>query len=245
MATVSTDPPTIATRPPPPTPPGGSGTGDTGGASAWGGRAHAGGTPTSAPSGGTPTGAQPSRSPTGAPSGGPRVDAGAGGVVRIGAATVRLRRVAGCDGPALTAVLERMSLRTRWLRFHSPIVRFSGAQLRTLLEPDHRDRSVLVAEVEGDSGRWQLVGFAQYARIAGDRADAAIVLEDAWQGRGIGRALALALVRAARAAGIVAFTSEILTENRRMLAFARALAPRTDGRLLGVTTELTCWLDPA
>src|SRR5262245_51385509 len=160
-------------------------------------------------------------------------------------ATVRLRRVASGDGPALTAALGRMSLRTRWLRFHSPIVRFSGAQLRMLLESDHRDRSVLLAEVEVGPDSWQLVGFAQYARIDGDRADAAIVLEDAWQGRGIGRALALALVRAARAAGIVAFTSEILTENRRTLAFARAVAQRTEGRLLGVTTELTCWLGPA
>jgi hypothetical protein len=29
-----------------------------------------------------------------------------------------------------------------------------------------------------------------------------------------------------------------------MLAFARALASRTEGRLLGITTELTCWLVP-
>ncbi len=162
----------------------------------------------------------------------------------VGASTVRVRRVAAGDGPALIAVLERMSLRTRWLRFHSPIVRFSGAQLRGLLAADHYDRSVLLAEVQAEPGRWQLVGFAQYARIADDRADAAIVLEDAWQGRGIGRALALELVGAARAAGIVAFTSEILTENRRTLAFARALARRTEGRLLGITTELTCWLVP-
>jgi GNAT superfamily N-acetyltransferase len=177
--------------------------------------------------------------------GDPELDAGGGHLMRVGASTVRVRRVTRHDGAALTEVLERMSLRTRWLRFHSPIVRFSGAQLRTLLEVDHHDRSVLLAEVQVEPGRWQLIGFAQYARIADDRADAAIVLEDAWQGRGLGRALALQLVSAARAAGIVAFTSEILTENRRTLAFARALAPRHEGRLLGITTELTCWLDPA
>jgi RimJ/RimL family protein N-acetyltransferase len=170
---------------------------------------------------------------------------GGANVLRIGETTVRLRPVAPDDGAALVAVLERMSLRTRWLRFHSPIARFSGPQLRMLLDADHHHRSVLVAEVELGPARWQLIGFAQYARIAPDRADAAIVLEDAWQGRGIGRALALQLVAAARAAGIAAFTSEILTENHRTLAFARALAPRHEGRLLGITTELTCWLDPA
>jgi GNAT superfamily N-acetyltransferase len=171
--------------------------------------------------------------------------AGDGRLVRVGATMVRVRLVAACDEAALRGVLERMSLRTRWLRFHSPVVRFSGAQLRALLEVDGHDRSVLLAEVEVRPGRWQLIGFAQYARLGADRADAAIVLEDAWQGRGIGRALALQLVSAARAAGIVAFTSEILTENRRTLAFVRALAPRTEGRLFGVTTELTCWLDSA
>jgi GNAT superfamily N-acetyltransferase len=170
---------------------------------------------------------------------------GAGGVVvRIGEATVRLRRVRPGDGPALTEVLLRMSQRTRWLRFHSPIMRFSAAQLRALTEVDHHDSSVLLAEVEVRPGRWQPVGFAQYARISEDRADAAIVLEDAWQRRGIGRALASRLVETARAAGVAAFTSEVLSENRRTLDFVRALAPRTEGRLLGITTELTSWLDP-
>jgi GNAT superfamily N-acetyltransferase len=167
-----------------------------------------------------------------------------GVVMRVGEATVRLRRVRPGDGPVLTEVLLRMSQRTRWLRFHSPILRFSAAQLRSLTEVDHHDRSVLLAEVEVRPARWQPVGFAQYARIGEGRADAAIVLEDAWQRRGIGRVLALRLVEAARAAGIATFTSEVLSENRRTLDFVRALAPRTQGRLLGVTTELTSWLDP-
>jgi GNAT superfamily N-acetyltransferase len=177
--------------------------------------------------------------------GAPRPHAGDGRLLRVGAVTVRVREVTACDAGALGAVLERMSLRTRWLRFHSPIVRFSGAQLRALLEADGHDRAVLLAEVKVEPGRWRLVGFAQYARVGPDRADAAIVLEDAWQRRGIGRALALQLVSAARAAGVAAFTSEVLTENRRTLDFVRSLAPRTEGRLLGVTTELTAWLDPA
>src|SRR6266508_2503822 len=85
------------------------------------------------------------------PGAGPRL-------VRVGAHTVRVRRVTACDGDALTAVLERMSLRTRWLRFHSPIVRLSGAQLRSLLAADHHDRSVLLAEFEVEPGCWQLLG---------------------------------------------------------------------------------------
>jgi RimJ/RimL family protein N-acetyltransferase len=177
----------------------------------------------------------------------PAVLPGDGGakLLRVGDTTVRVRPVTPDDGAALVGTLERMSLRTRWLRFHSPVARLSRAQLRMLLDVDHHHRGVLVAEVELGPACWQLIGFAQYARIGPDRADAAIVLEDAWQGRGIGKALALELVTAARKAGIAAFTSEILTENHRTLKFARALAPRHEGRLLGTTTELTLWFDRA
>jgi GNAT superfamily N-acetyltransferase len=205
-------------------------------------------TATTQPAVGTPTSATGASPTSGTPAvtghSAPARELAEGVVVRVGEATVRLRRVRPGDGPVLTEVLLRMSQRTRWLRFHSPILRFSAAQLRSLTEVDHHDRSVLLAEVEVRPARWQPVGFAQYARIGEGRADAAIVLEDAWQRRGIGRVLALRLVEAARAAGIATFTSEVLSENRRTLDFVRALAPRTQGRLLGITTELTSWLDP-
>lgn len=205
-------------------------------------------TPTDPPPSPSPSTCPPPTRPSGArPLAPPAVlpEDGGAKVLRVGDTTVRVRPVAPDDGAALGGVLERMSLRTRWLRFHSPVARLSQAQLRMLLDVDHHHRGVLVAEVGLGPARWQLIGFAQYARIGPDRADAAIVLEDAWQGRGIGKALALELVTAARRAGIAAFTSEILTENHRTLRFARALAPRHEGRLLGITTELTLWFDPA
>jgi GNAT superfamily N-acetyltransferase len=167
-------------------------------------------------------------------------------VVRLEALRVRVRRVHHGDGPGLQALLGRMSLHTRWLRFHSPVAQLTPAQLRSVVEVDHHDRETLLAEVELD-GRWRLAGFAQYHRLRdGDRgrADSAIVLEDVWQGRGIGRVLATCLGEAARLAGIAAFTGEVLSENRRALGFIRALAPRLEWRLHGPTTEVVCWLSP-
>jgi GNAT superfamily N-acetyltransferase len=165
-------------------------------------------------------------------------------IVRLEAAKVRVRPVHHGDGPGLQALLGRMSLRTRWLRFHSPIVQLTPAQLRSLVGVDHSDQEILLAEVEL-GGRWHLAGFAQYHRLRGGdgHADSAIVLEDAWQGRGIGTVLARCLAEAASRAGIVALTGEVLSENRRALGFIRALAPRLERRLHGTTTELVCWLD--
>jgi RimJ/RimL family protein N-acetyltransferase len=165
-------------------------------------------------------------------------------VVRLEATSVRVRPVDLADGPGLQALLGRMSAQTRWLRFHSPIVQLTAAQLRSVVEVDHRDHETLLVEVELDGG-WQLAGFAQYHRLrdGNAHADCAIALEDAWQGHGLGKVLARSLAEAARLAGILALTGEVLSENRRALGFIRALAPRLEGRLYGTTTEVVCWLN--
>jgi GNAT superfamily N-acetyltransferase len=163
-------------------------------------------------------------------------------VVSLQAGRVRVRPVDPGDGPRLQALLARMSTRTRWLRFHSPIAQLTASQLRSLVGADHHDHETLLAEVELE-GRWHLVGFAQYHRLHdGAHADSAIVVEDAWQGRGIGRVLARCLAEAAGRAGIAALSGEVLSENRGALAFIRELAPRLDRRLHGTTVELICWL---
>lgn len=168
-------------------------------------------------------------------------------VVRLEPGRVRVRPVHHDDGPRLQALLGRLSLRTRWLRFHSPIAQLTPAQLRSLVEVDHRDRETLLAEVELD-GRWHLAGFAQYHRLREaprGLADSAIVLEDAWQGRGIGRVLATCLTQMAGLAGIDAFTGEVLSENRSALGFIRTLVGSgLERRLHGTTVEVVCWLPP-
>jgi GNAT superfamily N-acetyltransferase len=168
-------------------------------------------------------------------------------IVRLEPGRVRVRPVHHGDGPRLQALLGRLSLRTRWLRFHSPIAQLTPAQLRSLVEVDHRDRETLLAEVELD-GRWHLAGFAQYHRLRGASrglADSAIVLEDTWQGRGIGRVLATCLAQMASLAGIDAFTGEVLSENRSALGFIRALVGSgLERRLHGPTVEVVCWLPP-
>src|SRR6266545_6823699 len=164
-------------------------------------------------------------------------------VVRLEAGRVRVRPAHHGDGPVLQALLGRMSVRTRWLRFHSPVVQFTPAQLRSLVEADHRDHETLLAEVELD-GRWHLAGFAQYHRLGeGERhAESAIALADAWQRRGIGGVLARCLAEAASRAGITAFTGEVLSENHGALGFISGLTPRLERRLHGTTIELVCWL---
>jgi len=52
-------------------------------------------------------------------------------------------------------------------------------------------------------------------------AEFAMLVADAWQGKGVGRRLFATLVRAARASGAREIFGEVLSTNRRMIGMAR------------------------
>ena len=68
-----------------------------------------------------------------------------------------------------------------------------------------------------------------------------MVVEDAWQNRGLGTLLLDALLRAAESRGIRRFTADLLAENRRMLRVLRRLAEvgrrEVDGGVLSIEFE--------
>jgi acetyltransferase len=69
-----------------------------------------------------------------------------------------------------------------------------------------------------------LLGMARYIRDrSGDAAEFAIVIADAWQGRGIGRRLLAKLIEAAGRRGVKRLYGDILATNRPMLELARKL----------------------
>jgi GNAT superfamily N-acetyltransferase len=73
-------------------------------------------------------------------------------------------------------------------------------------------------------------------------AEAAVVIADEWQGRGLGTALVKRLAERAREEGITAFTATVLTSNRHMLdVFARVGEVRVTGRE-GPTEEVEVML---
>jgi len=62
-------------------------------------------------------------------------------------------------------------------------------------------------------------------------AAAAVVVEDGWQGQGLGHQMMVALARAARREGFVAFDVEVLGENVGAIRLVRRLAPHPHLRL--------------
>jgi len=114
------------------------------------------------------------------------------------------------DALRLPRLFLRLSPETIYRRFFSPIRSLSEQTIRELTDVDHDDREALVA-LDGD----EIVAVARWARVAhgGEEAEVAVVVDDAWQHLGLGRALTQMLVEEARLSHITTLTATILADN--------------------------------
>ncbi|GAB2920014.1 bifunctional GNAT family N-acetyltransferase/acetate--CoA ligase family protein [Micromonospora polyrhachis] len=128
--------------------------------------------------------------------------------------TVHLRQIHPDDAPAIVAMHSRFSERTRYLRYFSPYPRIPDRDLRRFVTVDHRDREAFVVLSGVD-----IIAVGRYDRLGPEaiEAEVAFVVEDAYQGRGIGSVLLEHLAEAARQEGITRFVAEVLPANAKML----------------------------
>ena len=95
---------------------------------------------------------------------------------------VHVRPVSQRDTEALSALYTRASPRSRYLRFFSAGVSVDREVQRIVTRSD--DHVALVAEHDGLA-----LGVASYEILNGAQAEIAILVDDAWQGEGIGSLL--------------------------------------------------------
>jgi GNAT superfamily N-acetyltransferase len=133
---------------------------------------------------------------------------------------VSIRLATPRDAERLRAMFSRLSSESVYLRFHIPYSDVPEQMLGLMLEVDHPDKEFLVAVAQEE-----IVGHAMYVRLAhGAEAEMAIIVEDGWQSKGVGKLLLLELAKRAKHRGIEIFIGEVLWENRRMLGLAAMFA---------------------
>ena len=126
---------------------------------------------------------------------------------------VVIRPIRPSDRELLEHSRDRFSDESMRRRFLGPKPRLTATELRYLTEVDGVDHVALIAvEAENPS---HLVGVARFVRDRDrpDTAEFAIVVGDAYQGHGAGRALARALVDEAHARGVRRFSATTLADN--------------------------------
>lgn len=136
---------------------------------------------------------------------------------------VTIRPVSEQDADAINALFARASGANLRLRFFvNPAGPLLSAEVQRLAQSPSPTEVTLGAELAG-----QLVGVASYARAhpADARAEFALFVDDAQQGRGIGTLLLEHLTRYARSQGIRQLYGEVLEANARMMRLATDLAP--------------------
>jgi len=134
---------------------------------------------------------------------------------------VRLRLLRPDDRVKLLAGFARLSDESRYSRFFTAMPRLPDATLDRLLAIDGVNHLAIAAEA-GDEPPESAegLGIARFIRLeeAPDAAEAAVVVVDHMQRRGLGKLLLARLAAAARERGITRFRAEIMRTNQPMIA---------------------------
>jgi acetate---CoA ligase (ADP-forming) len=157
--------------------------------------------------------------------------------------TVHVRPARPSDAPGVERLLRGLSEESRYLRFFSAAVDLPSV-VGWATQVDHQRRDGLVATT-GSSDR--IVAHAGWEREAQrpERAEVALVIDDTFQGRGLGTLLLGQLAQSARAQGVELFTAQVLAGNYQMIQVFRdsgfAVRIRSDPGLVMVEapTSLT------
>ena len=103
---------------------------------------------------------------------------------------------------------------------------------------DYRRRMALVVERDLE-WRPEVIGVARYeASEEGETAEVAIVIQDYWQGRGLGCILLNEILWAGEANGIRRFSAHVLADNWRALALLARLTDIEERKTEGGVTSL-------
>jgi RimJ/RimL family protein N-acetyltransferase len=143
--------------------------------------------------------------------------------------SVTIRAIRPNDKGLLIDALSKLSPQSLYLRLFSAKGKFSDEEMNQITAVDFVNVVALVAVLDKD-GSGQIVGGGRYIRFGnsgtGQGAEVAFLIDDAYQGLGIGSRIFKHLVAIARESGIIRFEAEVLPSNAAMLGlFARSGLP--------------------
>jgi GNAT superfamily N-acetyltransferase len=138
-----------------------------------------------------------------------------------------IRPIHVTDEPKLRHLFYQLSQQSLYTRFMSMAKWVSHKQVQEFVYIDHRHEVSIVGTVPEADGEHVIALGGYFLDEETNRAEVAFVVQDEWQGRGIGTFLFEHLISIAKQSGIGGFTAEVLTSNASMQAVIRHAGLKT------------------
>jgi len=139
---------------------------------------------------------------------------------------ITIRPIKPEDAPLLVQSFKELSKRSIFFRFLGLVKELPPKWIKSFTCIDYTRDVALVAIQETES-RERILGVCRIVRDPRDaettKGEFAIVVEDAWQGKGIGNLLAKHSISIARKLGIKSIWGIVSSENDKMLSMAKQL----------------------
>jgi GNAT superfamily N-acetyltransferase len=137
---------------------------------------------------------------------------------------VTVRAIRADDKQAILESFKELDDETLYRRFFAPKKYLSERELKKLTEVDFDQTVALVVTLPSGDGD-KIIGGGRYISFkdaeGGDSAEFAMIVEEDYQGLGLGKLIFRHLISIARAQGISKFEAEVLPANDRMLNLLR------------------------
>ena len=134
-----------------------------------------------------------------------------------------LRHITHGDAIIEQKFVRKLSVQSRYLRFHGSIKELNNKDLETFMNPDPLNEVALIILYKGEINEVE-IGVARFIIDSGGKScEFAIVVADEWQKRGLETKLMKALISHAQSRGITRIHGSVLKENSGMLQFVKGL----------------------
>lgn len=138
-------------------------------------------------------------------------------------ASFQVRPIAPGDRDALARFYRDLSEDSLEARFLGAAPGIADSTARFFCGPDHEHREGIVAEAVGADGRRTVIGHLCLEPIDPGNAEMAIVVADAWQHRGIGRALLARAIGWAHIHDIAQLSASMRCSNVAVIGLIRSM----------------------